>query len=145
MRASDAHDSFRHALHARDLNPAHEKGFRARKNRLVKLGRGGAGVGVEGTGVHVRLELRESADEAVEVFVHAPARLDPEDRDLLVLSTVERLVVHPRFFGVGVLDRRACAHVRAEHGRRGAGGHPDDGPMGDVAVHNFFYLWDFSP
>ena len=65
------------SIHARDLNPAHEKRFRARENHLVKLDRGGASVVVVGTGVRVRLELREGVDEAVEVLVHASARLDP--------------------------------------------------------------------
>lgn len=101
----------------------------------MKLDRGGAGVVVEGSGVCVRLELREGVDEAVEVLVHAPARLDPEDRDLLVLPAAKRLVVHQRLLGVGDLERRACAQVRAILGRRVAVGEPDDGPVGDVAVH----------
>ena len=65
------------------------------------------------TGVRVRLELCEGVDEAVEVLVHAPARLDPEDRGLLVLSAAERLVVHPRFLSVSEFERRARAQVRA--------------------------------
>ena len=72
----------------------------------MELGRGGVGVVVEGSGVRVRLELREGVDELVELLVDAPARLDPEDHGLLVLSAAERLVVLLRFFGVGVLERR---------------------------------------
>ena len=101
----------------------------------MKLDRGGAGVVVGGSGVCVRLELREGVDEAVEVLVHAPARLDPEDRDLLVLPAAKRLVVHQRLLGVGDLERRACAQVREVHGRRVAAADPDDGPVGDVSVH----------
>ena len=67
--------------------------------------------------------------------MHAPARLDPEDRDLLVLPAAKRLVVHLRFLSVGVLERRARAQVRAILGRRVAVGEPDDGPVGDVSVH----------
>ncbi len=66
--------------------------------------------------------------------MHAPARLDPEDRDRLVLSAAKRLVVHPCFFGGGVSEHRACTRVCAEHGRWGASGHPDDGPMGGFVV-----------
>ena len=51
------HDLFCQAL---DLNPAHECGPRVREDRLVVLGLGGVGVVVEGSGVRVRLELRES-------------------------------------------------------------------------------------
>lgn len=58
MRAGDMHESFRQALDARDLNPANESGFRARKNRLVLVRLGGVGVFVERPGVRVRLELR---------------------------------------------------------------------------------------
>ncbi len=78
----------------------------------MKLDRGGAGVVVVGSGVRVRLDLREGVDEAVEVPVHAPARLDPEDRDLFVLSAAERLVVHLPFLSVGELERRARAQTR---------------------------------
>ena len=102
---------------------------------MVKLDRGGAGVVVGGSGVCVRLDLREGVDEAVEVLVHAPARLDPEDRDLLVLPAAKRLVVHLRFLSVGELERRARAQVRAILGRRVAVVEPDDGPVGDVSVH----------
>ena len=83
----------------------------------------------------IRLELREGVDEAVEVLVHAPARLDPEDRDLLVLPAAKRLVVHQRLLSVGTLESRACAQVRGVHGRRVAAEGPDDGPVGDVSVH----------
>ena len=37
------------------------------------------GVAVEGSGVRVRLELREGVDELVEVLVHTSACLDRED------------------------------------------------------------------
>ena len=53
----DEHDSFRHALDARDLNPAHECGFRMRDNRLMVLSLGGVGVVVEGSGVRTRVAL----------------------------------------------------------------------------------------
>lgn len=63
----DEHDSFRHALDARDLNPAHKCGLCARENRLVVLGLGGVGVVVEGSGVRVRLEfLQIGRDRAFE-------------------------------------------------------------------------------
>ena len=65
VRAGDEHDSFRDALDARDLDPAHEGVLRARENRLVELGLGGVGVVVEGSRVRVRLELREGVEEAV--------------------------------------------------------------------------------
>ena len=41
MRARDEHDSFRHAPDTRDLDTARERKFRARENRLVKLGQDG--------------------------------------------------------------------------------------------------------
>jgi hypothetical protein len=70
--AGDEHDSLRHALDARDLNPAGEGKFRVLiVYRLVQLGQCGVGVVVEGSGVRVRLELREGVDEAVDpVFFH---------------------------------------------------------------------------
>ena len=69
--AGDEHESFRDALDARDLDPAHERGPRARENRLVKLGLGGVGVVVEGFRVRVRLELREGVEK---FFSSASAR-----------------------------------------------------------------------
>lgn len=92
-----------------NLDSAHSKRIRALKNRPVKLDQGGAGVVVVGSGVRVHLELREGVDEAVEVPVCALTRLDSEVHSSLVLSAAERLVVHPRFLGVGVLERRARA------------------------------------
>ena len=99
------------------------------------LGLNGVGVVVEGSGFRVRLELREGIEELVEVLVHTPACVDYEDCGLLVLSAAKRFVVFPSLLGCGVLEYRACLLARAAPGRRGAGGHPDDGPMGDVAVH----------
>ena len=60
------------------------------------------GVAVEGSGVRVRLELREGVEELVEVLVHAPACFDCEDRGLLVLSAAKRFVVFPSLLGCGV-------------------------------------------
>ena len=76
------HDPLRHTLDARDLDPARECGLRAREDRLVVLGLNGVGVAVEGSGVRVRLELREGVKELVEVLVHTPACFDCEDRGL---------------------------------------------------------------
>ena len=57
----------------------------------MKLCRGGVGVVVAGAGARVRLELREFFDEAIEVLVHSSARLDKEDRHLLVLPAFAHL------------------------------------------------------
>ena len=114
---SDEHYLFRQAHDARDLNSAQECGLRAHKNRLLVLSLCGVGVVVEGSGVRVRLELREGVDVVVEVLVHAPARLDPEYLSLLVLSAAECSTVYPCFLDVGVLEYRARVQVRAEHGR----------------------------
>ena len=131
----DKHAPLRHALDARDLKHADECSLHAREVRLVVLGLGRVGVATEGSGVRIRLELCEGIEEAVEVLVHTPARLEREDRCPVVLTAAERLVVRARLFGVGVLQRCACAHMRAVHGHRGAGSHPDDGPVVDVAIH----------
>ena len=101
-RPGDIHDPLRHTLDARDLDPARECGLRAREDRLVVLGLSGVGVAVEGSGVRVRLELREGVEELVEVLVHAPACFDCEDRGLLVLSAAKRFVVFPSLLGCGV-------------------------------------------
>lgn len=57
------------------------------------------------------------------MLVHAPARLDPEDHSLLVLSAVRCLVIgassYPRIYFV--LEHRACVFVRVVHGHWGAG------------------------
>ena len=134
-RPGDEHESLRHALDARDLDPAHECGLCTREDRLVVLCLDGVGVAVEGSGVRVRLELREGVEEFEEVLEHAPACLDCEDRSLLVLSAAKRFVVYPPLVGFGALEHRTCLLVRAVLGRRDASGYPDDGPVGDVAVH----------
>ena len=100
-RLGDVHDPLRHACDARDLDPARECGLRAREDRLVVLGLNGVGVAVEGSGVRVRLELREGVEELAEVLVHTPACLDCEDRGLLVLSAAKRFVVFPQLLGCG--------------------------------------------
>ena len=74
------------------------------------LGLSGVGVAVKGSGIRVRLELREGVEESVEVLVHTPACLDREDRDLLILSAAKRGVVLP-LLGCSVLEHRACLLV----------------------------------
>ena len=101
-RPGDVHDPLRHTLGAHGLDPARECGLRAREDRLVVLGLNGVGVAVDGSGVRVRLELREGVEELVEVLVHAPACFDFEDRGLLVLSAAKRFVVFPSLLGCGV-------------------------------------------
>ena len=64
---------------------------------------------VDGTRDLVRFESRESGDEAMELTVHAPSRLDGQDRHLLVQSTTHRLVVHLRLLRGSVLKHRTGA------------------------------------
>jgi len=72
----------------------------------------------------------------MELTVHAPSRLDGQDRHLLVQSAAHRLVVHLRLLRDSVLKCRAGARVGAVPHRYVVVIKPDDVPEGDVAVHS---------
>ena len=70
----------------------------------------------------------------MELTVHAPSRLDGQDRHLLVQSAAHRLVVHLRLLSDSVLKCRAGARVGAVPHRYVVVKETDDVPEGGVAV-----------
>ena len=72
----------------------------------------------------------------MELTVHAPSRLDGQDRHLLVQTAAHRLVVHLGLLRDSVSKCRTGARVGAVHHRKAVVMKPDDVPEGGVAVHS---------